>query len=81
MTAFGVELPRTVETRAASRGDVDLTADNGLDSGVLTGAVEVDDAVHHAVVGNRASRLSQFFQAFREFPYPARAVEQTVFGV
>ena len=75
MTVFGVELADFIEARPPARGDVHFTADNGLDSGVLTRPVEVNDAVHHAVVGNRASRLPEFFQAFREFGYPARAVE------
>ena len=38
--------------RHGSRRDIDLAANDRLDSGSLGSAVKVDHAVHNAVVGN-----------------------------
>ena len=41
--------------------DIDFTADDRLDAGFFGCLVELDDAVHHAVVGNRQAVHAQFF--------------------
>ena len=54
---LGVKLVLLVKARAGR--DVDLAADDGLDALGLARAVEVDRAVHHAVVGHGDRRLPQ----------------------
>ena len=58
MAALRVELVDLVEPGAALGGHVDLAADDGLDALRLAGPVEVDDAVHDAVVRDGAGGLA-----------------------
>ena len=64
-----------------ARGDIDLAADHGVQPGGLAGAVEIDHAVHHAVIGDGDGRLPERLGALDELPDAAGAVEQAVFGV
>ena len=59
--------------------DIDLAAGYGLDAGLAAGAVEVDRAVHDAVVGDGQRVEAQSLGALGEGVYPALAVEQAVF--
>ena len=67
--------------RHAPRRDVDLAADDGLYARGAAGLVERHRAVHHAVVGDGESRLSQRLGGPGELVYTARPVEQGVFGM
>ena len=62
-------------------GDVDLAADDGLDSLVPGRLVEVDRAGERAVVGERDGRHLELGGALREVRDPAGAVEDRVLGV
>ena len=66
---------------AGTRRDVDLAADNRLDSLRLAGAVEIHHAVHDAVVGNCDGILSKLACAFGNLRDAAGAVKQAVFAV
>ena len=59
----------------APAGDVDLAADDGLDSGGFGRFIEVNTAVHHAVVGDGNSRLSQLLDPIHDAVNAARAVK------
>ena len=61
--------------------EVDLAADDRLDAVLRAGLVELDGAVHHAVVGQAERRLAELRGALRERLDLARAVEQRVLGV
>ena len=61
--------------------EVDLTADDRLDAVLGAGLVELDRAVHHAVVGQAERRLAELRRARRQRVDLARAVEQRVLGV
>ena len=60
---------------AAGR-DVGLDADDRLDSGLLGGGVERDDAVHAAVVGQRQRRHPLVGDPFRHLRDAAQAVQK-----
>src|ERR1700694_1167491 len=64
----------------ASR-DVGLLADDGVDTGGLGLQVEIDGTVEHAVIGERDRRHSGLRREADHLRDPARAVEQTVFGM
>ena len=61
--------------------EVDLAADDRLDAVLRARLVQLDGAVHHAVVGQRQGRLVERRGALRERVDLARAVEQRVLGV
>ena len=61
--------------------EVGLEADDRLDPVLLAGLVEVDGAVHHAVVGEAQRRLPQLGGAGRHRVDLAGAVEQRVLAV
>ena len=63
------------------RADVHLAADDGMDAGILAGAVKVHHAVHHAVVGNGAGVHAQLPEAGDEGLDGAGAVQEAVFRV
>ena len=70
-----------VAAEVAARGDIDLAADDGLDAGLSGCLVELDDAVHHAVVGDGQAVHAQLFGPCHQLRDAAHAVEQAVFGV
>ena len=61
---------------ARARGHVDLAADDGLHALLLCLFVEVDDAVHGAVVGDGDTVHAERFRRLDEFLDAARTVEQ-----
>lgn len=61
----------------AFRGDIDFTADDGLDAVFDTGLVEFDSAKHIAVVGDGHGRHLIFDSLFDQFIDTAGAVEET----
>ena len=61
--------------------EVDLTADDRLDAVLCARLVELDGAVHHAVVGQAEGRLAELGGARGQGVDLARAVEQRVLGV
>ena len=61
--------------------DVDLAPDDGLDSLGFAGLVEIDCAVHDAVVGHGDGVHAQFFGAQDERLDVAGPVEQAVLGM
>ena len=77
-----VEIPlHGVFVKARLRRDVHLAADNGVYALFYAGAVKVDNAVHHAVVGYGKRRKPLPLGGRGYFADTARAVQQTVFGV
>ncbi len=67
--------------KAAAGGNVQLTADDGLDPGLFGGLVEIHAAVHHAVVGDGNGGLSQLLHPLHQRAQTAGAVQQAVFGM
>ena len=61
--------------------EVDLAADDRLDPGLARGLVELDRAVHHAVVGEPERGLPERGGALDEAVDLRGAVEQRVLGV
>ena len=61
--------------------EVDLAADDRLDAVLVARLVELDRAVHHAVIGEPQGRLVERRRALGERFDLARAVEQRVLGV
>ena len=66
---------------AGAGGHIDLAADDGADALLFALLVEIDDAVHHAVVGDGDGRLSQLPGALHQSLDAAGAVQQAVFAV
>ena len=62
-------------------GDVDLTADDGLDARLFAGLVKGDCAVQHAVIRNGHGIVTALLHPRGEVGYTARAVQKAVFGV
>jgi hypothetical protein len=60
---------------------IDLTADDRLDAVLCACLVELDGAVHHAVVGQAERRLAELGGPRRQGVDLARAVQQRVLGV
>ena len=67
--------------KARMRRDINLTPDDRMDALGLAGAVKVNHAVHHAVVGQCAGCLAERGHAVDQTLNAARAVEQAVFAV
>ena len=63
------------------RRDLYLAADHGVNPLLQAGAVEIDHAVHHSVVGYRKRRKPLPLCGRGYLPYSARAVAKAVFGV
>ena len=59
--------------------DVHLAADHGRDIVFLAFVIEIDHAVHHAMVGDRGMRLTQRLKALHHIADAVGAVEQAVF--
>ena len=62
-------------------GQVGLDAQHRVDAVSTTGPVEVDRAMHDAVVGQRQGRLSQFGCASHQPIQAVQAVQEGIFGV
>ena len=76
MAGLGIELVGLLKPGAAPGGHIHLAADDGLDALGLTGPVEVDDAVHHSVVGDGHRRLAQLLHPLDQLFDAARPVQQ-----
>ena len=79
MTGFGVQLIGFVQPGAP--GHIYLAADDRMDALGLAGPIEVDGAVHNAVVRDGHSRLPQLLYQLRQVPDAAGAVQQAVLRV
>ena len=66
---------------ARARRHIDLAADNRLDSRLFGGLVEINAAVHIAVVRDCDCLLSQLFDPVHDLADAARTVEQAEFCV
>ena len=77
--AFKVEIVFPVRHRA--RGDVDLAADDRLDPRLFASLIEVDRAVHNAVVRDRDRSLTRPARGGGDLRNAARAVEQAELAV
>ena len=64
--------------RPASGRHIDLAADNRLDARFLRRLIEINDAVHSAVVGNGNGSLPQLLYPMHELFDPAGAIQQAV---
>jgi hypothetical protein len=62
-------------------GHIDLTADNGLDACSLGGLIEVDTAVHDAMIRNGNCILADLLQPVHHAANAAGAVKKAVFGM
>ena len=76
MAALAVEFVDFIKPGAALRRYIDLAADDGLDPLRLAGPVEVDDAVHDAVIRNGAGGLPHGLHNSRQLLDLAEAVQQ-----
>ena len=65
---------------AAAR-QVTFHADDGFDAGVAAGTVEVEDAEHHAMIGNAQRGHFQFFGARHQVFDAALAIKQGKFAM
>ena len=79
MAVFPVQLLDPVE--AGALGHVDLAADDRADAALFGGLVEIQNAVHVAVVGDGHSLLPQFLGAVQKALNAAGAIQEAVFGV
>ena len=70
---------RVYLVKARARRDIDFAPDDGLDARGLRRAVEVDHAVHDAVVGDGNRLLPDLLYARHQIADAARAVQQAVF--
>ena len=62
-----------------SPGDINLTANDGLDPGGFGGFVKINTAVHHAMVCNGNGVLPQLLYPVHHPVNPAGTVQETVF--
>ncbi len=76
-----VALDPALRARRVVVDEVDLAADDRLDAVLAARLVELDRAVHDAVVGEPERRLLELRGALGERLDLARAVEQRVLGV
>ena len=78
---IGLAVERIHLVKARSRRDIDLAADDRLDPGGLRGLVEINDAVHHAVIRQGDGLLPKLLDTGHHVLDAARAVKQAVFRV
>src|SRR5688500_4422436 len=71
----------TLLFEAARRRDVNLTADDRLDTVAHRLAIKLDSAEHVAVVGHGHGRLFERFDALEQLIDLVGAVQKTVFGM
>ncbi len=77
----GIAVDPSLAQQPRARGDVDLAADDRLDPRVLARLVEVDRAVHHAVVGHGERGHLELGRTCHERGDAARPIEQRILGV
>ena len=66
---------------AGAGGHIDLTADNRLDACLFCGLIELDTAVHDAVVRDGDGALTTLLDAVHKLVDTAGTVQQAVFGM
>ena len=66
---------------AGAGGHIDLTADDGLDACLFCGLIELDTAVHDAVVRDGDGALAALLDAVHKLVDTAGTVQQAVFGM
>ena len=76
MSIFAVQLPHLV--RPVPRGNVDLTANDGVDVLGHTGFIEIHTAVHNPMIGDGHRRLSQFLDPLHQVLDAAGAIQQGI---
>ena len=76
MAALAVEFVDLIEPGAALRGHIDLAADDGLHALRLASPIEVDDAVHHAVIRDRYRSLPHGLDDLRQLLDLAESIQQ-----
>ena len=81
MAALGVKFMHFFKPGAASGRHIHLAADDGLDPLRFAGAVEVDGAVHDAMVRDGAGSLPHPLDHLGQVTDAAGAVQQAVFGM
>ena len=67
--------------KPAARCDIDLATENRFEVFGQHGIVEIDHAVHRAMVGDRTSLHAQFSQTTRQVTQTDGSVQQAVFSV
>ena len=77
MAALCVEFVDLIKAGTALRRDIHLAADDGLHALCLTGAIEINGAVHHAVVCDGAGSLPHLLHHFGKVFDAAGTVQQT----
>ena len=76
VSIFAVQLPHLV--RPVPRGNVDLTANDGVDVLGHTGFIEIHTAVHNPMIGDGHRRLSQFLDPLHQVLDAAGAIQQGI---
>ena len=66
---------------AGAGGHIDLTADDGLDTCLFCSLIELDTAVHDAVIRDGDGILTTLLDAVHELVDTAGTVQQAVFGM
>ena len=79
MAALRVKLMDFIKPGTALGRHVHLAADDGFDSLCLAGAVEINRAVHHTVVCDRAGGLPHLLDDLRQIPDAAGSVQEAIF--
>ncbi len=79
MKRSGVQLVLLLEPGTGR--DIYFTPDNQLDTGLFAELIQLNNPIHHPVVGDGDGTLSQFLCPGRDVPQPAGAVQQAVFGM
>ena len=67
--------------KAGAGGHIDLTADDRLDACLFCGLIELDTAVHDAVVRDGDGALAALLDAVHQLVDAAGTVQQAVFGM
>jgi hypothetical protein len=66
---------------AISLGDIDFAANDGFYTCFLSRQVEINDAIHGAVVSDSQAIHTQLFGTLYKLGYAAHTIEQAIFGV
>ena len=76
VTIFSLHL---LSVKPGTGSNVDLTAQNRLDSGFMSCPVKINHPIHNAVIGNGRCIHAQFFHPGCKFFYLIGTVQKTVF--
>ena len=70
-----------VSAAAIGRGDIDFAADDWFYACLLSSYIEIDYAIHGAVVSDSQAVHAQFLGSRNELRYATHTIEQTIFTV